>query len=165
MHFINSFMCLLQLILINNLSCSNWHALLSHPLWFDCMNNIWKGVYVIKLLSMRMSPASHYFLPLRCKLLPQLSTLTIPWSAFYAECQRPSFIPIHKNGKLYLYILIFMFLNISRRTEDYQNLICYYILWLLSTVWNQQKFATFLKDALDIFKLWLDHLGKRWWIT
>jgi len=33
-----------------------------------------------------------------------------------------------QQGKLYLYILIFVFLNMSRKTEYYQNLICDYIL-------------------------------------
>jgi hypothetical protein len=40
---------------------------------------------------------------------------------------------------------------ISRKTEDYWNLICDYIFWLLRNIWNQLNFATFLKDSLDIF--------------
>jgi len=59
------------------------HAYPSHPLWFYCPNNVLWKVQVLKLLIMKSSPASRYFLPLRSKCslpIPYISLLfAYPW--------------------------------------------------------------------------------------
>jgi len=52
-----------------------------------------------------------YLVPPRSKYSPQHHVLKHPQLPFLSQCQRPSFTPIQKTGKItVLYILIFQFL-------------------------------------------------------
>jgi hypothetical protein len=43
----------------------------SHPPWLDRSNYTWQRVHAVKLLTMKFSPFSYYFFPLRPKYSPQ----------------------------------------------------------------------------------------------
>jgi hypothetical protein len=60
----------------------------SHPLWFDCPNNIWWRVQTAELLVIQFSPAFRHFISLRskfsyttCSQTSLISALPLSWEA------------------------------------------------------------------------------------
>ena len=70
---------------------------LSHSSLFYHPNNIGRGVQIIKLLSMQLSPLHCYLVPLRPKYSPQHPILKHPHPTSLPQCERPSFTPIQNN--------------------------------------------------------------------
>jgi hypothetical protein len=73
---------------------------------------------VLKLLVMKVSPASCHFIPLRSKHSTQHRVLKNLQPSFLPYCQRPSFTPIQKYKYTHSYVLFNLYVFIQRTTRQ-----------------------------------------------
>jgi hypothetical protein len=135
-----------NIVCISQFSSACYMPCPTHPPLFDHFNNIHWSVHVMKFIIVQSSAAFHHLLPFRSTYSPQHPVLKYPQSLFFLWCERLSFTPIQKAGKIVvLYILIVKFLE--SKWEDK-------ILW---TDWPQ----AFPEFNLLLISLWMQF----WFVT